>query len=321
MPSHRRHWAPRHGTAPAQAHLLLCEAAHWAAGAALGEFAIVLCGDLNARFEHEAVLALLSGRGVRADAQEWVYGRNLGRAARVAPDGQRCRRAGPREDLAHLTCPHLPPNLCSATIGIAGICPNEALPGGPRCWDHTCAGCGGFKQNKLRVCAACPPPEGTPAPPEGAHFAPSLRCPVEGGLSNAYEACTGSSAVAVLPFQPSTGRAWGAAEWREVKDHICCSAALRATSVLAPPELDSLRRIPNLTWPSDHIAICADLEWETDCRADAPRELVVEGAAREARARGEEGAPPTGDAKRQRSWGEHSLRASLPGEAPAEGPA
>ena len=48
-----------------------------------------------------------------------------------------------------------------------------------------------------------------------------------------------------------------------------------------------------------------------------------EGAAREARARGEgaEEGPPGGDAKRQRSWGERSMLHSLPRgdeDAPAE---
>ena len=42
---------------------------------------------------------------------------------------------------------------------------------------------------------------------------------------------------------------------------------MAVTSLLPPAEPESLRGIPNLCWPSDHMALVADLRWEAD---DAP---------------------------------------------------
>ena len=301
-----------------QASLVLGALVAWAhgeAGAGTTPCGLVLCGDLNTYTESEGAIGLLTGSGVRGTSYEWVAGRNLGKRER------RRERGG-----------------CAASVGRGGgACPNAALDGSPLCFEHRCGGCGEAKREFQPRCARCPPAP-TPAPPDGPFFAADLACPHRGGLCSAYEQATGRRALMTLRFRPSTGEPTPGA-WVECRDHILCSRDMRVVAALPPPETESLRGMPSLAWPSDHVALVADLEWSEEAVAEAAEE---EAAAEEAPAEEQEAAParkqgggqaaavpapkrlksePAAAGSRdttarppraQRSWGETSLRSSLP---------
>jgi len=229
-----------------QAAVGLAHALAWAASLGVAAPSVVLCGDLNCISPQDGVLTYLAGREVPLDSYEWVYGRQLGCRQ------PRCSRA------------------CASVWRRDEQCPRPPLVDGPFCWDHTCTVCGGEKHNRYPTCEGCAPAghlaAGSPAmrPPDGDYFAAALALPT--GLRNAYEAVTGTSALTSLPFRPTTGlpvdpRRGGA--WVECRDHIFCSRGLRVTAVLPPPaDPETMRGMPSLTWPSDHLALVADLEWE-----------------------------------------------------------
>ena len=284
-----------------QAYLVMCQVKLWAAALKVDGAAasVVLCGDLNCRTPGEDVLALLAGRAACSASYEWVYGRNVGRRNLV-------RGA-----------------KCTAPIGRYGdTCPNAAEEGSDLCWDHRCGRCGGAKLNYFPACGACAsstvPQDGpSPLPLDGPFFAPQLALPEGLGLRNACEDATGTSAFMRLTFNPKHGKETPST-FVECRDHILCSRDMRVASVLPPPALESIRGLPNLCWPSDHLALVADLAWEAPVEASsadsaaapsvkrqksdpAPRPAGSIGAARIA-------VPP----RAMRSWGESSLRGALP---------
>ena len=100
---------------------------------------------------------------------------------------------------------------------------------------------------------------------------------------------------------PLTTSPWSSGLWEECRDHIWCSRDMRATAALPPPAPESMRGLPSLHWPSDHIALCADLEWTAE--EQIPK-----------RQKSDPGRPPAAAPKphEQRSWGETSLKRALP---------
>lgn len=208
----------------------------------------LLCGDFNLRVPDELTLRLIEDGAAPGTALEWVYGRSLGCAAPPPADAARC----------------------VAPLGLAGRCPAAVVDGGRLCWDHRCQ-CGAEKENKRRHCAtfaATSPPPPTPPPPrppDGSPiFAPQLTVPLR--LASAYERVTGSHLLLHPPFNIRTGEAVEphVEDGMEGKDHIFFGGAhaLDVRWVLPPPPVESLRpSIPNLSWPSDHVALVADFAW------------------------------------------------------------
>jgi hypothetical protein len=273
-----------------QAYLILSALQEWVAGLRLGaECSVVFCGDLNVYARTDDVMKLLAGDGVSASSYQWIAGRNIGRR----PTRER---------------------RCTATVSRAQTCENPALEGSEHCWDHTCSFCQKPKMREYqRTCHSCGADgaiasQPTPPPPDGPFFAVELACPVAGGLINAYEAVTGTPILFAVPFRPTTGAPlttspWSSGLWEECRDHIWCSRDMRATAALPPPPPESMRGLPSLYWPSDHIALCADLEWTAE-QAVAPAK----------RQKSDPGRPPAAAPKphEQRSWGETSLKRALP---------
>ena len=86
-----------------------------------------------------------------------------------------------------------------------------------------------------------------------------------------------------------------------------------------PPPAESLRPIPNLTWPSDHIALVADFEWHLDSSASEEAALAAPAAKRHRSDPGptvtvpsEAPVLPVPASRAQMSWGETSLAKALP---------
>jgi len=277
-----------------------------------GACSVVLCGDLNCREPREDVLSLLGGREVSMNSYEWVYGRNIGKRS--------CARG----------------TTCSAFIR-REQCPNATDDGdSPLCWDHRC-GCGREKQNKASSCPECacagPPP--LRPPPDGPFFAPQLALPEGLGLQNACEVATGDAAFMRLRFNPKNGEArsfsnptTGDTRFIECRDHIFCSRSLRVAALLPPPALESLQGLPSLWWPSDHLALVADLELQKISDGSAASATAPAPPPKRQKSAPVAGEPqPAGVASRTagvpargtptppravRSWGETSMRESLP---------
>mmetsp|Transcript_49082 Transcript_49082/g.111350 ORF Transcript_49082/g.111350 Transcript_49082/m.111350 type:complete len:92 (+) Transcript_49082:130-405(+) len=90
-------------------------------------------------------------------------------------------------------------------------------------------------------------------------------------MKSAYKELTGEHAIFTCNFRPKTGEDWPR-PWVEMKDYIFSGTGksdtatgteptLQPVFVLPPPELESLRGLPNLASPSDHVALVADLEF------------------------------------------------------------
>eukprot|EP00662_Eupelagonemidae_sp_cell21_P001930 gene1931-47124_t len=111
-----------------------------------------------------------------------------------------------------------------------------------------------------------PPPP--PPPPDDARCAAPIglqgRCPqtASGGGALCWDHRCGGCGGAKENKQP----AQGGREDTEQKDHIWfagCARRMEVDWVLPPPPLAELRTgMPGLSWPSDHIALLADLAWD-----------------------------------------------------------
>mmetsp|Transcript_1074 Transcript_1074/g.2330 ORF Transcript_1074/g.2330 Transcript_1074/m.2330 type:complete len:248 (+) Transcript_1074:772-1515(+) len=230
---------------------------------------------------------------------------------------------------------------CSGVITRSEACPNPVDEGELYCWDHRCSSCGAAKMNKVPACRTCSSLV-VPLPPDGPFFAPQLALPVGCSLRSAYGDVTGTSALMEVYFHPKTGLDRSSI-FVECRDHIFASNDLRACSVLPPPKHESVRGLPNLCWPSDHLALVADLEWieVTPTAADLIAEqqadekqhvtaAAVDSAAEAVPVKRQKSDPgprlaeppnsasaaaepprPPPRGGRVRSWGERSLRASL----------
>jgi len=218
---------------------------------------VILCGDLNVRVAGESILALLDGRGISRSHWDWVYGRNLVQEGKAAQKAQQVHESRAGWDGS---------KQCASLIGREGRCKQTVHGGSGYCWDHLCGICGDAKSNKARTCRQCPVPSGDHLEETreaiGDYFALDLQNPIEAGMKNAYEGHThGTPAIFCAPFRPATGTPWRA--WYELKDHICYTHGVNLLRALPAPDLESLRGIPNLCVPSDHVALVADLSFAT----------------------------------------------------------
>lgn len=256
-----------------------------------GDVGVVLCGDLNTRGSGppdpvEALLTLLAEGEVSADHYCFVLGRDIHEKRKevdtdeelcsvvIGSSGKRCGRRLWRSRAENGSC-----------AGTSTLC-----------WDHACVGCGGSRTHfKQPVCAGCKAArrvasvQETPGsalgscpclveetPSEDQLLLPSeiadglFRCrlttdvsPLGGApfpLANAMRELTGSCALFVAGFNPHCGteRPPGT-PWIEMRDHIFHSQHFEACAAAPAPHLDSIRGLPNLSWPSDHMALCVDL--------------------------------------------------------------
>ena len=310
-----------------QAMLAVRQAHSWAVALGVGASSLVLCGDMNCYHPSDGVLTYLAGRAVPSSSYEWVYGRQLGKRP------MRCSRS------------------CAAVWRRDDACPGLPLKdSGFFCWDHTCPLCGCEKHNKYPTCFKCAqdghatahhdlhdlaapdlaaPDLAAPAlasrtPPDGPYFSPTLTLP--NGLRNAYEAATGASPLAWLPFRPSTGGALEPGQlWVECRDHIFCSDDFSVAYALPPPSAqDSMRGMPNLTWASDHLAMVADLVWGPLAPPLSKSDELPEAPKPPVKRQKSEPSPSTTSSvwvqpEKQRSWGASSLLRALPGDRVRDG--
>ena len=294
-------------------------------------FELVLCGDLNAYHPGDGVLSYLAGGEASAASYEWVYGRHLGR--RPVRSAAASSSSSSSSSSSAVAAP--PTGRCTAAVARGETCPHVVLvEGGELCWDHTCPLCGAAKHNKHPTCLGCADsshaagaachamaapslalPGAASTPPDGPFFTASLAQPEGRGLRNAYADATGTSAVASLPFRPTTGEPVPR-PWIDCRDHIFCSARLQVRGALRPPAPpDSMMGMPNLTWPSDHLALVADLEWPADEASDVATHgqgQMAGGATGLPMAKRQKSDPGPLGPRAQRSWGERSLRGALP---------
>ena len=244
--------------------------------AEISSASVLLCGDLNIRTMGESALSLMEHAKVSASHYDWVVGRNYNKKGYHVRSFQ---TKASRQEFSGLTG-----TVCGASIGVAGTCPLVSMGAGQRCWDHTCAACGGEKENKQRHCERCaskPLPSAYRwQPPPQPYLNVSLQNPF-GVWCHGYEAARhhkgkagawsgGGKVLFVSPFHVVTGMLFPK-PLPELKDHCWCYNHPRARvlgrhltavdCVEVPADLSFIRGIPNLSWPSDHMALVIDLEW------------------------------------------------------------
>ena len=75
-----------------------------------------------------------------------------------------------------------------------------------------------------------------------------------------------------------------------------------------------MKGMPNMSWPSDHLALVADLDWPAEEKPDVATEERTQTAAATAapKAKRQKSDPGPLSPRAQRSWGERSLRGALP---------
>ena len=271
-----------------QACLVLRRARSWMGPGA----SLLVCGDLNCRGgepESESVLGLLTQGAVPASHHNFVLGRALGVRAEPCEEGGRCAAVhGGKRCEARAEAP--------GEAREPGPCRDDRL-----CWDHRCPCCGAVKKPRLtynirrqydmilfvfvniqfqdlevnfeypeirlEACERCAV-EARAVPPHGFDglFSCRLTQPF-GPLAAAYWRLTGEPALFTAPFHPQTGEDYPTG-FAEMKDHILCWSPpgsephdLEPLWVLPPPPLETLRGMPSLSWPSDHVSVVADLRW------------------------------------------------------------